>query len=111
NAGNPNTIRPQHHQYRVPREPQMARQVTWMRGPVGVAVNGVPFDPGTGEFWRGDRRWNYEALVGAIDLGVDQNNAHVQPTGAYHYHGMPVGLLVSLGGTRKMVLLGYAGDG
>ena len=30
-------------------------------------------------------------------LGTDCNNAHVQPTGAYHYHGLPEGLINRLG--------------
>ena len=73
----------------------------------GVAVNGVPFEAGTAEFWNGDRAWNYEAKSGKIDLGLDQNDAHVQPGGVYHYHGLPTGLVRKLGddGT-KMIHLG-----
>ena len=50
----------------------------------GVALNGVPFDPGTAEYWENDRSsdWRYDALSGKINLGLDQNNAHVQPNGA-----------------------------
>ena len=49
----------------------------------GIAVNGVPFDPGAAEFYLGDRQsgWQYEALSGAVPLGIDENYAHVQPTG------------------------------
>ena len=49
------------------------------------------FDPGTAEFFQRNRNseWNYEALSGAVKLGLDQNHAHVQPNGAYHYHGLP----------------------
>jgi hypothetical protein len=88
----------------------------------GVALNGVPFDPGTAEFWNNDRRsiWNYEALTGAMDLGIDQNKAHVQPGGVYHYHGIPAGLVDILSkdantprgaAKRSMMLIGYAADG
>jgi hypothetical protein len=36
----------------------------------------------------------------------------VQPTGAYHYHGLPTGLIQTLGGDKdKMLLIGYAADG
>lgn len=82
----------------------------------GVALNGIPFDPGTGEAWNNDRRsgWNNEALTGKINLGVDMNNAHVQPTGAYHYHGIPTGLIEKMIGKNadeKMILIGYAADG
>ena len=55
--------------------------------------------------------WQFEALSGKIDLGMDENNAHVQPNGAYHYHGLPKGLIAKLGGAEKMPLLGYAADG
>ena len=56
----------------------------------------------------------FPAMSGAVPLGLDQNNAHVQPGGVYHYHGMPEGLLAAAGATdtnRKMVLVGWAGDG
>jgi hypothetical protein len=114
NRGNPNTIRPQKYRFRVPAEPKPAEGITPVgMNPFGVALNGIPFDPGAAEFWRYDRRsgWQYEALSGAIDLGLDANHAHVQPNGAYHYHGSPTGLIEKLGGERKMLLLGYAADG
>ena len=44
-------------------------------------------------------------------MGLDFNNAHVQPTGAYHYHGLPTGLIRHLNIGRRMQLLGYAADG
>ena len=114
NRGNPNTIRAQQYTFRVGLNPQVSSEPT----PVGmnlfgVALNGVPFDPGAAEWWNNDPSsgWQYEALSGKINLGVDQNNAHVQPNGAYHYHGLPVGLIEKLGAGRKMVLIGYAADG
>src|SRR5262249_50686428 len=78
----------------------------------GVAVNGVVFDPNTDEFLNSDRRsgWMIEALSGARPFGIDQNNAHVQPNGAYHYHGVPTGL-VALLGPQRPVLIGWAADG
>ena len=96
NAGNPNAISAQDHVYRVPVNPQEAARPTPLGlSPFGVALNGIPFDPGAAEFWRNDRNsgWQYEALSGAVDLGLDAANAHVQPTGAYHYHGLPAPLL------------------
>ncbi|HBL47568.1 MAG TPA: hypothetical protein DDZ90_29700, partial [Planctomycetaceae bacterium] len=79
----------------------------------GIAVNGVVFDPGTAEFWNRDFRsgWNYEALSGKINLGLDQSNAHVQPTGAYHYHGLPHALISRQGKENEMTLIGVAADG
>jgi hypothetical protein len=81
--------------------------------PFGVAINGVPFDPGAAEWWNNDPNsgWQYEALSGKINLGMDQSNAHVQPNGAYHYHGLPTGLIDQLGDGKRMVLIGYAADG
>jgi len=115
NRGNPNTIRAQKYEYRVPAHPQPAERITPSRmQPFGVAINGVPFDPGTAEFWRDDPRsgWQYEAMSGKINLGLDANHAHVQPSGAYHYHGLPTGLIEKLGREKqRMLLLGYAADG
>jgi len=114
NRGNPNTIRAQRYRFRVPTDPKPAEKITPAgMSPFGIALNGVPFDPGAAEFWRNDRQsgWQYEALSGAINLGLDNNHAHVQPNGAYHYHGSPTGLIEKLGGERKMLLLGYAADG
>lgn len=114
NPGNPNAIRSQRYNFRVPANPQIAAQPTVaQRQPFGVALNGIPFDPGTAEFWRNDPTsgWNYDALSGRLNLGLDANNAHVQPNGAYHYHGLPVGLLAKLGGGQRMQLIGYAADG
>ncbi|MBX7170534.1 MAG: YHYH protein [Pyrinomonadaceae bacterium] len=110
NAHNPNTISAQKYNFRVPLEPKKNERSTF--APLfGVALNGIPFDPGTAELWNNDFNWRYEALTGGIDLGVDSSNAHVQPTGAYHYHGIPVGLVKKLGGEGKVVLIGYASDG
>jgi hypothetical protein len=115
NRGNPNSIRAQSHHYKMTLTPKVAETITPLgMHPFGVAVNGIPFDPGAAEYWLRNplSKWQYEALSGKIDLGMDQNHAHVQPTGAYHYHGLPTGLIEKLRGKEaKMVLLGYAADG
>jgi hypothetical protein len=113
NRGNPNIISAQIYNFQIPTHPEVAPRARDARGAwFGVALNGVPFEPGTGEFWNGQRDWNYEAKSGFINLGLDRNNAHVQPTGAYHYHGLPTGLVDRLGGdANKMLLVGYAADG
>lgn len=112
NRGNPNSIREQRHTFRVPLRPRKAARITELRRqPFGVALNGVPFDPGTAEYWRGDPNWNYDALSGRIDLGLDRHNAHVQPNGAYHYHGVPNGLVSRRNAAGEYVLVGYAADG
>jgi len=124
NRGNPHSIRPQKYDFELPEDPKPAETITSIyftsrfgppNMPFGVAVNGVLFDPGTAEFWQGDRSrgWNYEALGGAVPLGIDENFAHVQPQGAYHYHGIPEQLLKELGldSTKHSPLVGWAADG
>ena len=39
------------------------------------------------------------------------NHAHVQPNGAYHYHGMPELLVDFLGDNQGMIIVGWAADG
>lgn len=111
--GNPNTLSPQHYTFRVPLKPVAADTPTRRGGWFfGVALNGVPFEPGTAETWNGNPAWRYEAHTGFMNLGLDEHNAHVQPTGAYHYHAMPIGLVDRLGGdTNRMRLVGWAADG
>jgi hypothetical protein len=113
--GNPNEIREQQEIYRIPLQPRLAQDFTQVpQGKFGVAVNGVPFDPGTAEYWKNDRNWHIEAIAdGKGRLGLDGNNAHVQPNGAYHYHGVPWGLIEKLekSGKKEPLLVGWAGDG
>lgn len=116
NGGNPNQIRAQSYRFAMPVAPRMGGGAEIQRGVLlGVAVNGVPFDPGTAEYWQGDPStgWRYEALGGAVALGLDANYAHVQPNGAYHYHGLPIGLMQALGwrADRPSPLIGWAADG
>lgn len=113
--GNPNRLSPQHYTFKVPMKPK-AESAPVFRGGWwwGVALNGVPFEPGTAEAWNNDRRsgWSYEAGTGFLNLGLDEHNAHVQPNGSYHYHAMPTGLVEKLGGDgKKMLLIGWAADG
>lgn len=112
NQNNPNTISAQNYVFKVPVNPRYSGSATPMHGYLfGVALNGIPFDPGTAEFWNNDPSsgWNYEALGGFTNLGLDMNNAHVQPSGAYHYHGIPMGIAGY--GTSGPQLIGYAADG
>jgi hypothetical protein len=121
---NPNSVEEQDHDFSIPTNQKPASQPISLhnestRGPpntpFGIAVNGVLFDPGTAEFYMGDRGadWNYEALGGSVLLGLDVNHGHVQPNGSYHYHGLPTGLLKKLGVNPKehSPLVGYAMDG
>jgi YHYH protein len=115
NAGNPNAIAPQRYNFRVPVNPKpVAEPTAFNLGIFGIAINGVVFDPGAAEWWNQNPTsgWQYEPLTSTRKLGVDENNAHVQPTGAYHYHGLPIGLLARIKGARqRMILIGWAADG
>ncbi|MTI09609.1 YHYH protein [Curvivirga aplysinae] len=114
NRGNPNHISEQKHKFRVKINPQKAsKPIKLGMGPFGVAINGVPFEPFAAEFWNRDRNsgWQYEAMTGFINLGLDKNNAHVQPNGSYHYHGIPTGLIKSWSPNSHSPVLGYAADG
>ena len=125
NKGNPNRITEQNYDIVIPSHPKPADQITYMHGQpgqrggppliFGITLDGVMMDPGTAEFWMGDRAlgWNYEALGGAVRLGLDTNYAHVQPDGNYHYHGIPTGLMKRLGFKRGQhsPMIGWAADG
>ncbi|MBX3114641.1 MAG: YHYH protein [Fimbriimonadaceae bacterium] len=112
NQGNPNSIRPQTYVFKVPVAPKENERATALgHQDFGVSVQGVPFDPLTAEYWNRDRQagWNYEAIFqGQGTLGIDKANAHVQPTGAYHYHSVPIPMIKD---KTKMTLIGWAADG
>jgi len=114
NAGNPNSISEQSYAFQIPAVPsENGNGDVYALGVWGVAINGVVFDPGAAEFWNKDfaSGWQYEALSGAINLGVDENNAHVQPTGAYHYHGLPEALVRGQSSEDHSPIVGFAADG
>jgi hypothetical protein len=115
NAHNPNVIGPQNYDYKVPLHPKVAEKpVPFRMQPFGIAVNGVVFDPFAAEWWQRNPAsgWQYEPHGGAIDLGLDSSNAHVQPNGAYHYHGIPNGMVEKISGDKpQVVLVGWAADG
>ncbi|MGE0253245.1 MAG: YHYH protein [Alphaproteobacteria bacterium] len=114
NRHNPNSIAAQRYEFRVPLAPRrLPESRPYAMQLFGVAVNGVPFDPFTAEFWQRDRHsgWRYEAMTGKLDLGLDDSNAHVQPNGAYHYHGVPNGLVARWSPDRHSAVVGWAADG
>ena len=96
-------------------------------GNVGYVLNGVKLDPGTAGTCLGTATstapgggcvqiagqdpWRIEALGGAFTFGTDSSNAHVQPTGLYHYHGMPEGYIARLNKGKAMTLVAFAKDG
>ncbi len=126
NMNNPNTISVQGVSASftlTPTQTDTASQLGGPRGTVGYILNGVKIDAGTGgscddsgsNCSLGDPSggWNIEALGQPhFDFGTDINNAHVQPGGTYHYHGMPEGFIELRGGNEnQMTLIGWAADG
>ena len=112
NAGNPNAIRAQDVLYEIPLEPIYIGTPRFARQP-GVALNGVKFEPQTAErvTCNSGEVYSIEAFQDLLDLGFDFNNAHVQPTGEYHYHGVSDLLVDIFSGEGDLVHVGFALDG
>ena len=119
NIGNPNVISAQNKSYTVSTVPTRNSMFTTARVP-GVALNGIKFEPETAEVYS-NTEWRYEAATftgrlssdtqtrpAGTSLGLDCNFAHVQPTGEYHYHGVPTALMPE---TRTITHIGWASDG
>ena len=125
NNNNPNTIRELNVNKRFTLCPEIISESGLeIVGPalaIAYAINSVKFDPGTagrcndlGEcsLAQGQGNWNIEALGhDTFNFGDDMNHAHVQPSGEYHYHGMPELLIEFLGDNQDMTLVGWASDG
>lgn len=111
-TGNPNTISAQNKTYTFPANPKYTGNPTWVRE-TGIALNGIKFEPGTAEvvFCDTGESYRVEAFQDLINLGLDFNHAHVQPTGAYHYHGTPTSLIEDFDTGEDLVHIGFAKDG
>jgi hypothetical protein len=112
NPGNPNTISEQDAAYEFTTEPVYVGDATTAMTP-GVAVNGVKFEPATAETvsCASGETLRVEALQDIYNLGLDFNNAHVQPTGEYHYHGVSELLAAAYETDDDLVHVGFAADG
>jgi hypothetical protein len=125
NPNNPNSIKAQVVNERFTLCPEVLYESGLdVVGPalaIAYALNSVKFDPATagkcndaGEcsLAQGQGNWNIEALGhDTFEFGADMNHAHVQPNGAYHYHGIPELLVEFLGDNQGMTLVGWASDG
>lgn len=112
NSANPNAISAQDQTWAFPAEPTFTNVATEVRV-TGVAVNGVKFEPGTAETatCASGEVHRIEGLQDTFLLGMDDNNAHVQPTGEYHYHGIADVLVEAKATGDDLVLIGFAVDG
>lgn len=126
NAGNPNTISVQDVNAEITLNPVVTDTATELggpSGPQGYVLNGVKIDASTAgscddtgtncSLIENSLGWNIEAVGQTnFDFGTDDNNAHVQPDGSYHYHGMPEGFIEKQGGNSStMTLIAWASDG
>jgi hypothetical protein len=129
NSNNPNTISTQTISASYKLSPTLTTTATTLGGPrgaTGYILNGVKIDAATAgscpssataanncSALDNSSPWSIEALGQTFfSFGTDTNNAHVQPSGEYHYHGMPEGFITLRGGgPTKMTLIGWAADG
>ncbi len=112
NSGNPNTISEQDLDETYPLTPKFVGNASFAQT-VGIALNGVKLEPDTAEriTCSTGETYNLEAKQDVTSLGLDLNNAHVQPTGEYHYHGASE-LLAELYATdQDLVHVAFAADG
>ncbi len=104
NRDNPNRIKEQNYTFKVPRHPQKADRVTKLpMGPIGVAINGVPFyNP-----------YNAEGQDAVKNEVFDDCCGHPDPMGRYHYHIYPKCIHTSFKdeADKHSPLIGYAFDG
>ncbi len=124
NANNPNAIAAQSVSASLNLAPSYSGAVRVLGGAAGGAgyiLNGVKIDAATAGTCNDtgsqcDAKgnvgsWNIEAVNSGFNFGTDSNNAHVQPGGTYHYHGMPEDFVTKLGKGATMTLIGWAIDG
>ena len=93
-SGNPNIVSQQDHIFKIPLSPvenTVPKPVPM--GVLGVAINGVPIDLLSAEYYKNRGRWRLAVHPNTGAFGLDKHNAHVQPNGTYHYHAGPSGIL------------------
>ncbi len=124
NSSNPNTIGIQDIRKAFDLNPELVSTSGEFVKRPGYGLNGVLFEPQTDAACTdsgacvlvgGTGFWNIEAQGhDTFSLGLDMNNAHVQPNGTYHYHGTPeryIELLASSSDNPQILLMGWALDG
>jgi hypothetical protein len=123
NTNNPNTISSQSVSAAYTLSPTATgTSSTTGMAATGYLLNGVKIDAGTAGSCNDSGsscslignvgNWSIEALgQSSFNFGTDSSNAHVQPNGAYHYHGMPEGFITKQGKGTTMTLVAWAADG
>ncbi len=125
-----NNVRELPGTFRIPRNPEKARNQTALsqRSYDAILLNGVPVDLLSAGCYRpsGSRAdKNGNVLAGCRDtdpwlldppsydqyFGVDLHNAHAQPDGRYHYHSNPNALFLDHDLDKPSPVIGFAADG
>ncbi len=118
----PNTVEAQDDTYTITANPGFATTITPLSLTLDNALllNGVKVDIlaaacfGVGDGRVGcndpDQLWRYDPMFAANGFRVDTQNAHTQPDGTYHYHGIPRALLDDSSQGQSPVV-GFAADG
>ncbi len=84
NEHNPNSILEQDYHFHIPLQPKFAETPTKLPfGPIGVAVNGIPF-------YNPYNAQGRDAVFGPYAEVFDSCCGHPDPRGRYHYHKYPV---------------------
>jgi len=107
NKNNPNSIRKQAYTFYIPRKPVRAEKPSRLpMGPIGVAVNGIPFyNPFNAE--------GQDAVSGLYTEIFYSCCGHPDQMGRYHYHKYPICLKTPFRDKpgEHSPLIGYAFDG
>jgi hypothetical protein len=83
-AYNPNRILKQDYHFRIPLEPKFAAKPTTLPfGPIGVAINGIPF-------YNPYNAQGRDAVMGPNAELFDSCCGHPDQMGRYHYHKYPI---------------------
>jgi hypothetical protein len=107
NPTNPNRIQKQNYEFKIPLAPRRADKVTPLPfGPVGVALNGIPF-------YNPYNAQGRDAVLGPYAEIFDSCCGHPDPMGRYHYHKYPVCVKSPFTDEpgKHSPLIGYAFDG
>lgn len=122
----------QNVRYEMTSSPEVASSVTELiLGDNAIFLNGVKLDLlaaacyGVGREQLGrekigcgqdeiDNPWRYDPMAPLNEFGTDNNNAHTQPDGTYHYHGNPMVMFENdceSTGASPSPVVGFAADG
>ena len=113
--GNPGTVSAQNRTHKIPRSPTVnsGTKTSTTLGSTGVWIDGVAiYNWSDGQSFNNTRIWNQNAIY-FEGQGLDANGGHPPPTGEYHTHAAPSGLMTKVNdnGSGHSPILGWSYDG